>query len=222
MIKLAIFDLDGTIVDSMPYWKNAAKDYLESINIKTDENLCEVFLSLSLPEGCKYLKDNYCSNKRVDEIANGINNIMHNHYLKDVKIKPNMIDILKYLKDNNIDMCIASSTDRYLIQECLLKQGLTEYFTYIKTSTEIGKSKQHPDIYLDCINHYNLNNDEAIIFEDLPYGIKAVKPLNIKTVGIYDETSKNHQKEMKIYSTYYFDNFENDNLEKIKEILSSK
>ncbi|MBP5342981.1 HAD family phosphatase [bacterium] len=204
MIKLAIFDLDGTLVDSMSYWEIAASELIRRKGITPKEDLCDRFLSMSLPEAAKYLKENYNLQYSIDEICQMIDDVMLEYYLTKVELKPNMLELLYNYQKLGIKMAIASSTDRELIVKCIDKLNIDKYFSYIITSTEIGKSKIHPDIYINCVNHFDVKNEETLIFEDLPYGIIATKDLGFITVGIYDKTSEKHQETLEENAEYYF------------------
>ena len=218
MVKCAIFDLDGTLVDSMPYWETSAVKLLEKEGIKAEENLCDKFLSMSLPESADYLIKTYSLNYSNEEICHKIDDIMLENYINYVNIKPHIIDLLESFYNLGIKMAVASSTDRELIVACLKKLSLDKFFSFITTSTEIGKSKQHPDIYIKCANYFNVAYNETMIFEDLPYGIIATKSLGFITVGLYDKTSEKHQKTLEKYSKYYFKNIDESFVKKMIEI----
>lgn len=211
MIKLAIFDLDGTLVDSMYYWSYGPLDYLKNknIDIKNDEHLIEMFLSMSLTESAVYLKENYGAPDSVEKICEDIDTIMEGYYQNNVELKKGMLKLIKKLDKMNIKMAIATATDRYLVEGVLNKLNISKYFTYILTSTEVGSSKQNPEIYLKIAEHYNVKPEESIIFEDLPYGIISGNSVNFHTVGVYDKPSIRHQETIKKNAKLYVKHIDN-------------
>jgi len=219
MIKLAILDLDGTILDSMGYWEKAPVDYLKNLGKTITPKQNEYFLSLSFPEGVAYLKEEFDIKQKDDELTDGINSVMELNYLNNVKIKGEFLKLLKCFKNHNIKMCIASATDHYLIEKAIKKQGIDKYIEYILSSTNVGTSKKKPDIYLMCTKHFNVKPTEAMIFEDLPYGLIATEGLGFTRVGLYDKTSSNLQEHLKNHSEFYFEEINDGAIETIKNFI---
>ena len=129
-----------------------------------------------------------------------------------------MKELLDSYQKLGIKMAIASSTDTHLIKKCIQKLGIDKYISLIVSSTEIGKSKQHPDIYIYCADYFSFAYNEVVIFEDLPYGIIATKDLGFITVGLYDKTSEKHQKTLENNAKYYFKTIDKSFLKKMIEI----
>jgi len=207
MIKCAIFDLDGTLVDSMNYWSNAPKIYIKKLgHICTDEMVVK-FLSMSLPESAEYMKEYYKLDLSTKEIMQGIDDVMEEAYLNYVELKPNMKYLLEELDKLDIKMAIASATDVYLIKKAIKKLGIDKYFDKIESTTEIGVSKQQSTVYDICREYFNAKESETIVFEDLPYGIISTSKKGYHTVGLYDEPSKMHQVKIKENAEFYFEDF---------------
>ena len=218
MIKCAIFDLDGTLVNSMEYWSIVPSEYLKQNGIEVDDPkaLSDKFLSMSLLESSKYFIDKYNFNKTVEEVAQEIDKVMEHYYLNFVEVKKGIKPLLELFYKNNVKMAIATATDKFLVEEVLTKLGIRKYFDFIITSTEVGSSKKNPLIYEKCAEHFNAKYEESIIFEDLPYGIISGKSVGFHTVGIYDEPSKHLQDKIKENAELYFEDFSMESIDKIK------
>ena len=223
MIKLAIFDLDGTLVDSMTYWSNAPIEYVKQKNlaIPRDEKLDDVFLSMSLVESAKYFISHYGIKDSIEKICKDIDDIMEYNYLNYVELKPGVRELLIELDKLGIKMAIATSTDHYLVDEITKKLNMDKYFTYTLTCGEVGKSKQNPDIYLRVGEHFNVKPEETIIFEDLPYGIISSNSANIHTVGVYDYPSLHHQETIKKNAKLYVKHLDKETIDRIIDYIKN-
>ena len=133
-----IFDVDGTILDSMSIWMDAGKLYLESLGIKTDENIGEVMFDLTMAEGAEYLKKNYGLDLSIEEICDGINNRVFEFYDKEAMEKKYVRNFIEDAKEMGIKMTIATSTDRPMIEAALKRLDLMKYFDEIFTATTIN------------------------------------------------------------------------------------
>ena len=221
MIKCAIFDMDGTLVDSMTYWSTAAFDYLTSLNLVSEKDLGNKFLAMSLPESADYMIKTYNLNKSKEEVCQGIDDVMESRYRNDVKIKPYFKELLEEFKKLGIKMAIATSTDKYLVEICLKRLNIRDYFEFIITSTEVGKSKKNPDIYERCSDYFGIPYSESIVFEDLPYGIISSSKAGFHTVGIYDSPSEMHQPVIRQNAEFYYKEFNMDSVNELVKIVKS-
>lgn len=189
-IKGAIFDLDGTLMDSMFIWDTIGEEYLVSRNIQPKENLNETFKTMSLKQAAEYYQSEYGLLESTDEIMNGVNSMIEDRYANDVKIKEGVAEFLEYLKAKGVKMCIATATDVPLVQSSLKSNGISEYFSEIFTCNTVGFGKDRPDIYDRALEFLNTNKEETIIFEDALYAVLTAKKAGYKVAGIFDEHEK--------------------------------
>ena len=186
-----IFDVDGTLVESMGRWKEAGQIYLEKMGCKNIEpDLYKKMFELSMDDTAIYFKNEYLPDKSLQEIADGINEVMFDFYRDEAEMKLNARKLLDYLYEKDIPMVVATSTDRPLIDVAFERLGLNKYFKKIYTATEFGIGKDKPDIYLDILKTLGWEAKNTWFFEDSLYAIKVAGSLGIKTYGVYDETCK--------------------------------
>lgn len=203
MSKGFIFDVDGTILDSMSIWMYAGKLYLESLGIKTDENIGEVMFEMTMEQGAKYLQDNYNVELSIEEICQGINDRVFEFYEKGAPEKPGIREVLERAKKRKISMTIATSTDRPMIEAALKRLDLIDYFQEIFTTTEVGKGKDSPDIFNKAMLAMNTSPENTWLFDDAAYSLATAKKMGINTVGVYDVHSDGRQDEVKKFSDVY-------------------
>ncbi len=197
-IKGVIFDLDGTVLNSMPLWKNLASNYLLSKNISPKEDIDEYLKSKTLEEAIFYFKNNYGIKDSEEEIKGHINSIISEGYLKEVKTKQGLIQLLNNFKQQNIKMCILTANDKELTSAALKRNNISGYFLDIITCAETGKSKGNTQLYEDAASFLGTDKSSTIIFEDALHAIKAAKTAGFKVIGVYDESSKKDWEDIKI------------------------
>lgn len=209
MIKGIIFDADGTLLDSMHIWQDLGKRYLKSLGLIPEDNLNEVLFPMTLEESSKYLKNKYSINKSSNEIKKDILKMIDDFYYYEVQLKNGVLSYLEYLYDNNIEMVIATTSDRSQIEKAFERLDILKYFKCIFTCSELKTSKREGLIYLKAKELLNYKTNEILVFEDVLYALKTAKQLGFITVGVEDESSKNKQEEIKNITDYYITDFKN-------------
>ena len=206
MLKGAIFDFDGTLVDSMFIWDTIGEDYLRSLGKEPHEDLKETFMTLTLEQAAEYYRTHYGVTLSVKEIVDGVNAMVEGIYRTRVALKQGVADFLAQLKDNGTRMCIATVTDRYLVEETLDRLGILQYFSEIFTCAEVGYGKDKPIIYRKAHEHLDTVKNETYVFEDSLFALKTAKADGFTTIGVYDrhETS---QDKLKNLADYYIVDF---------------
>ena len=202
MIKGAIFDLDGTLLDSMFIWDTIGEEYLRSLGKEPHEDLKETFMTLTLEEAAEYYREHYGVTLSVKEIVDGVNAMVEQTYRTKVTLKPGISEYLAWLKENGVRMCVATVTDRYLVEETLERLGVRHYFSEIFTCAEVGFGKDKPIIYQKALEHLGTEKSDTYVFEDLPFALNTAKTDGFPTVGVYDRHEA-HQDELKELADYY-------------------
>ena len=206
MIKGAIFDLDGTLLDSMFIWDTIGEDYLRSLGKEPHEDLKETFMTLTLEEAAEYYREHYGVTLSVKEIVDGVNSIVEEIYRTKVTLKPGIAEYLSWLSENGVKTCVATVTDRYLVEETLDRLGILQYFSEIFTCAEVGYGKDKPIIYRKALEHLGTTKNEAYVFEDSLFALKTAKADGFTTVGVYDR-HENRQDNLKNLADYYIVDF---------------
>ncbi len=192
-MKGAIFDMDGTLLDSMQVWVHVGEQYLQNRGIEPEEGLGDVLFPMSMRDGAVYVKEKYGLPDTPDTIVADMDAIVFAAYRDEVLPKPGVAAYLESLKKRGIPMAVATATDRPMVEAALARTGLAGYFQQIFTCTEIGAGKERPDIYLAAAKALGTSPADTWVFEDALYAIKTAKAAGFYTVGLYDETSRNDQ-----------------------------
>lgn len=213
-IKAVIFDMDGTLIDSMWMWRDIDIEYLSRYGIELPQTLQKEIEGKSFTETATYFKENFNLPNSIEEIKAEWNEMARDKYENCVPPKKGVIDFLKYLKKNNIKTGIATSNSKELVAAAMLSNNMKEYFDVIVTACEVSKGKPSPDIYLEVASRLNEDVSSCLVFEDVPMGILAGKNANMKTCAVYDEFSKHMDNEKRELADYYIDSYD--------DILSGK
>ncbi|MGN0349301.1 MAG: HAD family hydrolase [Roseburia sp.] len=206
MIQGAIFDLDGTLLDSMSVWDTIGEDYLRSLGMEPKENLRETFQAFTLEQSAEYYREHYGVTLSVTEIIKNVNAMVENYYIEIVPLKPGVKELLTKLHNHGVKMCIATATDRYLAEAALKRCGVRKFFSEIFTCAQVGKSKEDPGIYHAALEHLGTDKTQTVVFEDACYALKTAKADGFVAAAVYDAYEDN-QKEMRAISDFYIDDF---------------
>lgn len=187
MIKLVIFDVDGTLVDSESVYVKAALKNLEVNHYNIPMSAIMGIIGQNRVAGRKLIEstqdDSFNYDKYIKDFEKIRNQILEN---EPYKLKKGALNILNYCKKHNIKIAIATSTARDKQTKVLTKLGIIDYFDYMVFGDEIKNSKPDPEIYLKVFEHYNYGKDEMIIYEDSKNGILSAHNAGIRVVYIKD------------------------------------
>lgn len=206
-VKAILFDLDGTLVDSMWLWKAIDIDYLSKRGLDLPSNLQSEIEGMSFTETAVYFKNRFNLTDDVEAIKNEWNKMAGIYYAQKVPLKEQVEAFLIFLKRNNIKMGIGTSNSTELVQTIIKKYELEKYFDSVRTSCEVDRGKPYPDIYLKVAEDLGVHPDECLVFEDVPMGIKAGKSAGMKVCAVYDDFSKHVVEEIKSLADYYIESF---------------
>lgn len=187
--EAALFDLDGTVIDSMWIWKNIDEEYFERCQIDLPPDYQKQIEGLSFYETAVYTHDHYIPWLSIQKLMDDWNEMAYEHYSNIVKPKDFIGDLLEYLKKKNIKLGIATSNSRILCHATLKNNGLFEYFDSIITGEVKGAGKPFPDVYINSARAIGVTCDKCLVFEDVVNGIIAGKDAGMRTVAVHDDYS---------------------------------
>ena len=189
-MKTAIFDMDGTILDSMGMWHGIGKIYLERMNITPRENLWEEIKRFNLVESADYFIEKYNVKKSREEVMQDIRNIISDYYGKTLQLKEGARELLETLNEKHIPCVLATATDRASVLACMRRLDCEKYFVKILTCLEYNTTKSEPVIFEKSAEVCGVKNEEAVVFEDALHALRTAHNAGFKTCAVYDESDE--------------------------------
>ncbi len=205
--KGAIFDMDGTLMDSMWMWKDIDIEYLGRYGIDMPENLQREIEGMSITETAVYFKEHFGIQDSIETMQSDWNEMAIDHYRHRVRLKKGAMELLEQMKERNMKIGIATSNSVELTKECLSSNGVREMFDTIMTAREVPKGKPAPDIFLSIADEWGIAPEKLIVFEDIPNGIIAAKRAGMEVIAIADDYSLPRREEVKTLADLFIQDF---------------
>ena len=209
MITGAIFDIDGVILDSLGIWYDLGKRILKSHGITADSSLSDTLFSMSMEQGAEYLAENYPMELSPNEVLGEMEKMLESFYFYEVLPREGAKELLELMHDSNIPVVAATSSPYIHVKNALERCDLLKYFIKIFTTSETGKSKHSPDIYLEAAAYLNSNPENTMVFEDSLYALKTAASAGFVTVGIHDPLGEKNTDGLKKTAKIYLESPEN-------------
>ena len=198
-----IFDLDGTLVDSMWVWEKIDEDFLRKRNIEKPNDMDKALEGKSFTETAVYFKERFKLEMSVEEIKREWNEMAWLFYTKEVPLKKGVKKFLEVLRKQNIKIGIATSNSIELVNAVLKALEIEAYFDQIRTSCEVGRGKPFPDIYLKVAEDLGVEPDRCLVFEDIPNGVRAGKNAGMTAWGARDRQDEMLWKEVMAVADFF-------------------
>ena len=205
--KAVIFDLDGTLVDSMWMWKQIDIEYLGRFGIELPDDLQGSIEGMSFSETAAYFKERFQLNDSINQIKADWNQMAWDKYANHVPLKAGVAQFLEMLRKKDIKLGIATSNSRELVELVTKKNQINSYFQSIRTSCEVEKGKPSPDIYLCVAKDLGVDPEECLVFEDIVQGIMAGKNANMEVCAVKDAYSDDQDDEKRSLADYYITSY---------------
>lgn len=206
-IKAVLFDLDGTLVDSMWVWRQIDIDYSKLKGIDMPDGLQREVEGMSMLETAAFYKKKMGISDDIETMMHTWNNMAKEMYSSRVPYKKGAEDFLKYLKANKIKTGIATSNSRELLQVVTESLGLHRYIDCFMTANEVAHGKPSPDVYIEVAKRLGVEPKECLVFEDVLPGIMAGQAAGMRVCAVYDVYSAYVTEEKKNLADYYINDY---------------
>lgn len=196
-MKGVIFDLDGTLIDSIWVWDKVDREILARYGFEPDQEYLDHICKLNYGQCIEYIMKRYDLGMSYTQLSEELKLLAYKEYLNNVKLKSGAYEFITRLKEEGVKIGVATSCLREMCEAALKKNKVFHLFDAFVYSDEIGKNKQEPDIYLTAAKQLGVEPENCIVFEDLPSAAQSAVRAGMMVIGVYDEYSKHNVNLMK-------------------------
>lgn len=207
-MKGAIFDLDGTLIDSMGLWRQIDEEFLGKRGLDVPDDYSAQIASMGVEETAIYTKKRFGFADTIEDIIKEWYDMALDAYSNKIMLKPGAGKYLKTLKKRGIKLSIATASDIKLVKPVLANNKVLDLFENITTIKEVDRGKGYPDIYIRAAGKMGLEPEECAVYEDIIQGIKGAKAGGFYTIGVYDYWSESDKNDISILADKYIESFE--------------
>lgn len=207
-IEAAIFDLDGTLIDSTDIWAQIDVNFFTNRGLPVPTDYADQIAHLGLKDAATYTKSKYNLPESEEAIIKEWNDAAFEMYEKEVLLKPYAEEILKFLKSSGIKLAVATANSEDLYMPCLRRLGIDKYFDYILDVNKAKVDKGNVKLYFMINEKLGIDVNKTVVFEDVYKNLKTAHDNGYITIGISDKATQSTKGLKKKYSTIYIDSFE--------------
>ena len=206
-IEGAVFDLDGTLLDSSWVWEKVDEKFLGDRGFQVPDDYVDEISPLGAERAAVYTIERFGLNEDKDDIVREWIEMPKKEYATEVVCKPYAKEFLEELHKLNIKMAVATSSDRELFMKTLEREGILKYFQKIVTVDEVERGKGYPDIYEEAARRIKVNPHKCLVFEDILAGVTGASLGEFNVVAVFDEKSKHNWEKIKSISKYSINDY---------------
>ena len=206
-IKACIFDMDGTLVDSLEMWSDIDRRFFARYGMDTPADYEKKINHMSFLEMAQFTKEEYQIPDSVETITELWTEWSKEEYESEIQAKPGAQELLQFLKEQGIPLSLATTNRKELYEPCLRRNHLYSYFDHIMNVNEINSAKSEPKIYQLLAAKMNVKSEETLVFEDILIAVNTAHQAGFKVAAVYDKRNERDQQKIKTLSDFYFKSF---------------
>ena len=207
-VDAVIFDLDGTLLDSLSAWEHSGTNFLRTQGITPPEGLDEKLVKMSLMDGARLLKEMFSLPQEPEEILRLTLDPIRRHYFEDIPAKPGVPETLRHLKAQGVKLCVATASDGELARAALARLELLDLFDFVLTCDEVGVGKRSPAVYEEALRRLGTEKSRTLVAEDAPYALQTARRAGFMTAGVADpHTLPEGALQMRAEADFYVETF---------------
>lgn len=206
--KAFLFDLDGTLVDSMWIWESIDVEYLDRFGLELPEDLHSCIEGMSFSETAQYFKERFSIPDTLEKMKSDWNRMAWEKYTQEVPLKSGIREFLRYHRARGVKMAVATSNSRELAEAVIAVHGLTDTFDVIVTGCDVAHGKPFPDVYLEAAVRLGVDPSECLVFEDVVAGIQAGRSAGMEVAAVEDAYSLYQERQKKELADLYITDYQ--------------
>ena len=203
----AIFDMDGTLTDSMWIWEDLAKHFLEKRLIPPEPGQNALFHNMTFESSSQYLAQHYPLDMTAEEIQCEWMDMVYPYYEKELDLKLGAFAYLQHLRQCGVKLALLTSNFRKNGEAFLKRNGIFEWFDVIMTSDEAGKGKENPALYLQTAKELRVSPQYCMVFEDILIAVQSAKSAGMMVTAVEDGASQAERDAIKRIADRYLVSF---------------
>lgn len=184
-IKAIIFDMDGTLIDSLDVWAESDRIFLEELGLPYNTSVSQAMKKMHYNSACDYIKETYSLEMPSEEIGRRIMEIVKDSYMHTIPLKPNVYEYLTAQQKKGIKMCVATSNDKELAVGALKNLGIYDMMEFVVTSDEVGIGKETPAIFIKAAEMLGFEPSETLVLDDSVHAVESAKSGGFIVGGVY-------------------------------------
>ena len=204
--RYAIFDMDGTLLDSIPYWDRLVPQFLRECGVEAGDDVNGRMASLPLNECGVWLKEQFSLPQAPEEIVEVLYQRIGKYYREDILPRPGVKEWLKALQEKGVRMCVATASSAELGRPALARTGVLSCFDFMVDCGMVGAGKTSPAVYELAAEKFGTSVSGCVVAEDAAFALKTAKEAGFLTIGVY-ESSEPDQETVRRHSDWYVNNF---------------
>lgn len=206
--KGAIFDLDGTLLDSMGVWRRIDEDFLGKRGIRVPDDYLKAITAKNFQDAADYTIERFGLKESADAIMAEWFDMAIDAYTNDVALKPFVKEYMQILRENDVKIAAATSSDARLFEPCLKHHGIYEWFDAFSVTAEVKRGKGYPDVYENAAEKLGLKAADCVVYEDILKGVEGAKLGGFYVIGVEDVHSSYEKEEIQKEADRYITTFE--------------
>lgn len=206
-IQGVIFDLDGTLIDSMPWWENLGENYLIARGKTPHPDIRRHFKRMTLEQSAVFLREEYGLAESVDRICHGILDGIEGAYRNSIPLKPGAAAMLEAMADAGVRMCVATATERPCAEAALTRLGVMRYFSAVLTCSEVGASKTEPLVFEAALSHLGTPRGTTLVVEDSLHAVETARSAGFPVAAVFDPNAAPEAEAIRACADAYLHSF---------------